>query len=143
MELHIYDNEQQIGPFAPEVVQQMLESGALSPNAQVWHEGAPDWIPILTFFPQQAPPAAAPPSRFQPAAVEPMSRGPDEGAVFVKAAVAGLGVALIAGVGWAALQAFASPLLQLPYAIGVAFTFLCCHTVNKASFESSGGFISC
>ena len=37
------------------------------------------------------------------------------------------GIVLVAGLGWAALQAFATPLLQLPYAIGVGLTFLCCY----------------
>jgi hypothetical protein len=145
MELLVYDNNQQTGPFTIQTVQEMFASGAISPNAHVWHEGAPNWIPVGAFLAQNAPASVAAPAaaaramRFQPSALATSAEVPNEGALFIKAALWGLGVAVVSGLCWAALQVFATPRLQLPYAIGIGLAYLCCHTVDKASSESSGG----
>jgi hypothetical protein len=155
MDLFVYDQGQQSGPFPGEQVQEMLRSGSLSTEAMVWHEGAPDWVPAATFF---GPPVAVPPPipavRVVAAAAQhpaaqavvrasgrarvPGEAVPTEGALFVRALGVGLGTAVLLGAGWAALQVVTQMMLQLPFIIGGAVGWLCGYAVSKASRDSAG-----
>lgn len=46
MNLYIYQNNQQLGPFTLEEIQQKLQSGAVTQNDMAWYEGAAQWVPI-------------------------------------------------------------------------------------------------
>jgi hypothetical protein len=142
MELHLFHQGQQAGPFNLDNLADMYRCGSIGPDAMVWHEGAPDWIPITAFLAQHAPAAVTQPSASHRAAGVPLrtaaTETPSESAVFLRAGMAGMAVAVLGGLGWAALQAFGTPMLQLPYAIGVSLTFLACFAVDKTSGGSSG-----
>ena len=55
MEIHLYRNGVQEGPYPVEQVRQMLATGALLPTDHVFHEGLTDWVPAA-----QSPALAAP-----------------------------------------------------------------------------------
>jgi len=44
--IYLYVNEQQIGPFAPGRIQEMLELGSITPETQYWQEGMSEWRPL-------------------------------------------------------------------------------------------------
>ncbi|MFM8360716.1 MAG: DUF4339 domain-containing protein, partial [Verrucomicrobiota bacterium] len=46
MGIHIFQNQQQTGPFPKEAVLEMARLGTLPPDALVWHDGAADWYPV-------------------------------------------------------------------------------------------------
>ena len=70
MQISVFNDGQQLGPFPLEAVHNMVRLGSLPQTALVWYEGAPDWIPLPTFLQQYPLPAA-------PAAATPMhSAGP-------------------------------------------------------------------
>jgi hypothetical protein len=113
MQISVYNDGQQLGPFPIEDVHNMVRLGSLSPTAHVWHDGAPDWIPLPTFL-QQHPMPAAPavtPRAALPAAHASLyapqaTAGQDQlsdAARLVRATIAGGVAALIGGGVWAGL----------------------------------------
>lgn len=146
MNLYVYDQGQQVGPFPAESVQEMLRVGSISADAQVWHEGAPEWTPAATFFgTTAAAPAvtapAHPAARAMARAAAASGSGadvPSEGTLFVRALAAGGGVAVLLGALWAGLQVITEMNLQLPLIIGSAIAYLCGWTVLKVSRECTG-----
>lgn len=104
MQLLVHFQGNQIGPFPPAAVAEMLRLGTITAEAMVWHEGMPDWVPVNQFLAQHAPaPAPAAPALTP---LPPVSDdGPSESAVVIKALVAGLIVALIAGAIFGAIEA--------------------------------------
>jgi len=61
MNLYLYHNNEQSGPFPLEAVQEMVRLGTVPETALAWYEGAPEWMPLTTFLPKQE--AAATPPR--------------------------------------------------------------------------------
>lgn len=49
--LYILHNDQQIGPFQPEDVQRLLNTGQLDPSDPAWMEGRHDWEPLQQLLP--------------------------------------------------------------------------------------------
>lgn len=49
--LLILQGDQQLGPFPPEAVRDMLRTGTLSPRDLAWQEGMPEWLPLEAIFP--------------------------------------------------------------------------------------------
>lgn len=103
MQLHVHHQGNQIGPFTPEAVAEMFRLGTLGPDANVWHEGLPDWVPVNEFL-QQRPAPAAPVVVATPAAAA-NTDGPSELSVVLKALACGLVVALVAGVLFGVIEA--------------------------------------
>jgi hypothetical protein len=103
MQLHVHHQGNQIGPFTPEAVAEMVRLGTLGPDASVWHEGLPDWVPVNEFL-QQLPAPAAPAAVATPAAAA-NADGPSELSVVLKALACGLVVALVAGVIFGVIEA--------------------------------------
>ena len=103
MRLHVHHQGNQIGPFTPESVAEMVRLGTLGPDANVWHEGLPDWVPVNEFL-QQLPAPAAPAAVAAPAAAA-NADGPSELSVVLKALACGLVVALVAGVIFGVIEA--------------------------------------
>jgi len=54
--IHISRQGQQLGPFPEEQIQDMLNSGMLSPNDLFWKEGNSAWEPISNAFHRTCPP---------------------------------------------------------------------------------------
>ncbi|HWB60892.1 MAG TPA: DUF4190 domain-containing protein [Chthoniobacteraceae bacterium] len=72
MQILIYRNGQQSGPFSPEQIKAQLASGALQPGDLAWYEGAADWMPLSS-----VPGIAAVPPPALPRPVDmPMARRP-------------------------------------------------------------------
>ncbi len=103
MQLHVHHQGSQIGPFTPEAVAEMVRLGTLGPDASVWHEGLPDWVPVNEFL-QQLPAPAAPAAVATPV-VAANTDGPSELSVVLKALACGLVVALVAGVIFGVIEA--------------------------------------
>lgn len=103
MQLHVHHQGNQIGPFTPEAVAEMVRLGTLGPDANVWHEGLPDWVPVNEFL-QQLPAPIAPAAVAAPVAAA-NADGPSELSVVLKALACGLVVALVAGVIFGVIEA--------------------------------------
>jgi hypothetical protein len=103
MQLHVHHQGNQIGPFTPEAVAEMVRLRTLGPDANVWHEGLPDWVPVNEFL-QQLPAPAAPAAVSAPVAAA-NADGPSELSVVLKALACGLVVALVAGVIFGVIEA--------------------------------------
>ncbi len=103
MQIHVHHQGAQIGPFTREAVAEMVRLGTLGPDANVWHEGLPDWIPAGQFL-QQLPPESAATSTSRPAPA-PDSEEPSEMNVVLKALACGFIVALIAGIVFGVIEA--------------------------------------
>ena len=103
MRIHVHHQGTQIGPFTREAVAEMVRLGTLGPDANVWHEGLPDWIPAGQFV-QQLPPESAATSTSRPAPA-PDSAEPSEMNVVLKALACGFIVALIAGIVFGVIEA--------------------------------------
>ena len=58
MQISVYNDGQQLGPFPLDAIHNMVRLGSLPQTAHVWYEGAPDWIPLPTFLQQYPVPAA-------------------------------------------------------------------------------------
>lgn len=50
MDFYLHHQGQQLGPYPLETVHQMLRQGGLSATDLVWHEGAPEWMPLPAFL---------------------------------------------------------------------------------------------
>jgi hypothetical protein len=60
----IAQNGQRSGPFTEEDVRRWIAEGRYGPDTLAWHKGMPDWVSLLSLFPEEAatppPPPAAP-----------------------------------------------------------------------------------
>ncbi len=138
MQISIYHNGQQLGPFPLDAVHNMVRLGSLPNEAMVWYEGAADWIPLPDFLQQYplpaAPVAAAAPARMSTqqmlsAAQAPAGGGQlSDGARLVRATIAGGIAALIGGGVWAGLAIGLS--IQLGY-VAWGIGLLCGFAVSK------------
>jgi len=150
MNVFIFQQNQQSGPFAAEAFQEMVRMGSVAGDASVWQEGTPDWVPLATFLAQhpelapKAEPQTVSPAAERIRAMTPAASlgrpAPSEGGVFLKALGAALGVGIGCGIGWAVLQAFTG--IQLPYIIGVGIAWACGKTVDKVSGGASGSLFA-
>ena len=61
MQIYIYKNNQQLGPFTEAEIKAQLASGAITPEDNVWWEGQATWVPLAQT------PLAVPASRAIPA----------------------------------------------------------------------------
>ena len=61
MQLFLYHEDRQSGPFSLEAVRDMVRLGAVPESALGWHEGAPEWLPLGTIL-AEAPPEPRPTS---------------------------------------------------------------------------------
>ena len=55
MQIYLFINGEQVGPYSAEQIQAMLASGAVTPETMAWYEGLPEWTPVT----QVVQPAAA------------------------------------------------------------------------------------
>ena len=63
MQIFLYQNEQQIGPFDENQIRSMVSAGTISQTDMGWHEGLAEWKPlnaILSFVTPPPPPISAP-----------------------------------------------------------------------------------
>ena len=133
MDIHIFDQGRQTGPFTLDAVREMQRRGALSAAAMVWHADLPDWAPMAPFLEEHDPaPAPAAPVFTQPSS----GNVPTAQAVLGRAALAGLAVAVVAGSGWAVMQSVLR--IQLAWLVGATLAWLCAQTVAKVSRGSTG-----
>lgn len=115
MQISIFNNGQQLGPFPLDAVHNMIRLGSVTKEAMFWYEGCPDWISLATFL-QQYPLPAAPVAASAPAAgrmntqqMLAASHAPggggqlSDGARLLRATIAGGVAALIGGGVWAGL----------------------------------------
>lgn len=104
MQLLVHFQGNQLGPFPPAAVAEMLQLGTITAEAQVWHEGLPDWMPVNQFLAQH--PSAPTPSAPALTPLPPVADdGPSESAVVFRALISGFVVALIAGAIFGAIEA--------------------------------------
>ncbi len=87
MQIFLYLNNEQAGPFTPEQIQGMIASGSVAPDTVGWHEGLEGWMPVSE-IPAIAGAATAGPRALEgPAAisapVRPEAESPGEGEVIL------------------------------------------------------------
>ncbi len=46
MQIYLFLNGEQVGPYTSEQIQGMLASGAVTPETMAWYEGLPEWTPV-------------------------------------------------------------------------------------------------
>jgi hypothetical protein len=63
MNVFIHKNEEQIGPFSPSQIYEMLDRNEVSERDFAWTEGLSGWQPLSTLLPPAAPPPTSPPSK--------------------------------------------------------------------------------
>jgi hypothetical protein len=66
MEIYLYQNDKQVGPYTEQQLRDMVASGAIGKTEFAWHEGLGEWQPldkIISFAP--AAPAFPPPPEKQ------------------------------------------------------------------------------
>ncbi len=51
----LLQNGQQMGPFPLETLRQMVEAGTIQREDFVWRDGMPDWVPLGSLLPTEAP----------------------------------------------------------------------------------------
>ena len=61
MSLYLFQNNQQTGPFTDLQVNQMIQSGTLTPDTLCWKEGMPTWVAVSTLNLPPVPGAIPPP----------------------------------------------------------------------------------
>lgn len=140
MQISVYHNGQQLGPFPLEALHNMVRLGSLPDSALVWYEGAPDWIPLPTFLQQHPVPAApagspAPaPGRTAPSQMLSTAHTPagatqlSDASRLIRASIAGGVAALIGGGVWAGLAIGIG--IQLGY-VAWGIGLLCGFAVSK------------
>jgi hypothetical protein len=111
MDIHVFANNQQMGPFPKDTVLQMASIGSIPPDASVWHDGAKDWYPVGEFVAAHGAATPAPAreevSQSRPSvAVLPSSSldGPSPTACVIRGVAAGFGTAVACGGAWLALS---------------------------------------
>lgn len=55
MQIHIFQDEKQTGPFPLDAVHNMKRLGSVNDTAMVWHDGLTDWQPIGPFLAANQP----------------------------------------------------------------------------------------
>ncbi len=50
MQIYLYQNEQQVGPYSEEDIRNMVASGSIAATDHGWREGMAEWQPINTFL---------------------------------------------------------------------------------------------
>ena len=73
MQIYLYQNEQQTGPYSEEQIRQLIAAGTIQTNDVCWHEGLSDWQPletVISFQQQAAHPGAFTPQQAAPAVVQ-------------------------------------------------------------------------
>ena len=75
MKLYLYQNGEQLGPYAEQEITAMLTSAAITPDDLVWHEGLPDWLPVRSVIGIAEPIAA---TSQEPAPASPERRPADK-----------------------------------------------------------------
>jgi hypothetical protein len=109
MQIYLFQDEKQIGPFPLDAVHDMKALGSANDGTLVWHDGLADWQPIGPFLAAnpstrttQAPVAAAPAQRAVSRAVPQASATePSDISRVVRSLLAGGVAALIGGGIWA------------------------------------------
>lgn len=48
MQIYLYQNDQQIGPYTEQQIRELVSAGTIQENDVCWHEGLPDWQPLNT-----------------------------------------------------------------------------------------------
>ncbi len=46
MQIYLFINGEQVGPYTADQIQEMLASGAVMPETMAWYEGLPEWTPV-------------------------------------------------------------------------------------------------
>jgi hypothetical protein len=69
MDLYLFQNEEQVGPYTKEKINSMIASGEITRDDFAWHEGLSDWQPIHTIISVDSP--ASPPKAQSTAPQEP------------------------------------------------------------------------
>jgi len=110
MEIHVFANNQQLGPFTKESVLEMARLGSLPPEASVWHDGVKDWYPISEFIGSHGgaiSAAGSVPTMRKAEESERLAPGrsrsegePSPTAYVIRGVAAGLGTAVAAGGAW-------------------------------------------
>lgn len=144
MEIHVFANSQQMGPYPKETVIQMAGLGSLPADASVWHDGAGDWYPLSEFLAKNggavASAAAAGPERgeHELAQVSMGDEGPSPTAFVVRGVAAGFGTAVVAGGVWLAFSIWTGIWLGL---IGLLVGWLVGKATSVASREEGAAIL--
>lgn len=144
MEIHVFVNNQQLGPYPKETVIQMAGLGSLPADASVWHDGASDWYPLSEFLSKNggvaASVAAAGPERGERESVlvPRMDEGPSPAAYVVRGVAAGFGTAVVAGGIWLAFSIWTGIWLGL---IGLLVGWLVGKATSVASREEGAAIL--
>jgi len=67
MNIYLYLNDQQTGPYTEEQLRTMLISGTINTEQLSWHEGLAEWQPLKTIL--SIAPIPTPPQRIAPTTV--------------------------------------------------------------------------
>lgn len=74
MEIYVSKDGAQAGPFPMEEIQKMLAAGQYSSTDHGWHDGLPDWVPLLSILPTKTTSGPPPPPPKQPQEAAPLKR---------------------------------------------------------------------
>ena len=66
MQIYLYQNEQQVGPFDETQIRATVASGAISQSDIAWHDGLSEWQPLNTILSFSPPASVPPPPRIAP-----------------------------------------------------------------------------
>lgn len=146
MEIHVFANNQQMGPYPKDTVIQMAGLGSLPADASVWHDRAGEWYPLSEFLAKNggaavaAPAAAAGPERQEREVVQVSMRdeGPSPTAYVVRGVAAGFGTAVVAGGIWLAFSIWTGIWLGL---IGLLVGWLVGTATSVASREEGAAIL--
>ena len=75
LQIHIYRDGKQTGPYSVDEIRAHLRSGALVPSDLAWHEGAPEWVPLSSILGLSLPPQLPHTASIMSPAVRPAKRG--------------------------------------------------------------------
>jgi len=67
MQIYLFQNEQQVGPYTPDQLQGLVTAGQIPGETPAWHEGCNDWLPLKDIISQSSPQATSPPPPIQEA----------------------------------------------------------------------------
>ena len=88
MQIFLYLNNEQAGPFTPEQIQGMMAAGSVTPDTVGWYEGLDGWkpvseIPALAGGAAGGPPTLEGPAAMSSAATQPQAASLGEGEVIL------------------------------------------------------------
>ena len=147
MEIHVFANNQQMGPYPKETVIQMAGLGSLPADASVWHDGAGDWYPLSEFLAKNGGVAVAAPAAEAAPELERQERealrvrrdeDPSPRAYVVRGVAAGFGTAVVAGGIWLAFSIWTGIWLGL---IGLLVGWLVGKATSVASREEGAAIL--